>query len=173
MPAAGPLDRAALEQLYARLERPVYNVVYRRVWSAEDAHEVVQETFVRLWGMRARVRPETVEPLVYQVALNLASKRRRWQRLRTFLWLDDQRWPDDGAGVDGALADAERRAMVRAAVEALPDHLRDVVLLTAFSELSTAEVATALDIPPGTVGSRRNTAVKRLREELGGIDGLT
>ena len=46
-------DEKKLETFYARLEKPVYNVVYRWLWREEDARDVVQEAFVRLWRMRA------------------------------------------------------------------------------------------------------------------------
>ena len=70
---------AELYALYERLEKPLYNVLYRTVWEREEAHDLVQETFARLWAMRARVREETVEPLAYRIGLNLA---RSWQRKR-------------------------------------------------------------------------------------------
>jgi RNA polymerase sigma-70 factor (ECF subfamily) len=56
---------------------------------------------------------------------------------------------------------------VRAAVDALPERLRDVVLLCEFSGMTQAQVAAVLDIPPGTVASRRSLAAGRLRELLG------
>jgi RNA polymerase sigma-70 factor, ECF subfamily len=163
----GPLDRAHLERLYVRLERPVYNVVFRWVWSAEEAADVVQDAFVRLWAARARVRPETVEPLLWRTALNLARNRRRWLRLRTFLGLAAE--ADPAPSAEAALSDTERALRVRAAVDALPDAQRSVILLTHFSELSYREVAEILQIPEGTVGSRRNHALGTLRDALGEV----
>jgi RNA polymerase sigma-70 factor (ECF subfamily) len=160
----GRLERADLERLYVKLERRVYNVVFRWVWSAEDAHEIVQEAFARLWSMRGRVRPETVEPLVYRIALNLARNRRRWQRLRVFLGIRGH--ADPAPAAEARLSDEQRSHRVRAAVEALPQHQRDVILLTQFSELSYREVAEILNIPEGTVASRRNHALRALREVL-------
>ena len=166
MSAGGQLDAAALEQLYVRLEKPLFNVVYRWVWQREEAAELVQEAFVRLWDMRARVRLETVEPLVFQIAVNLARKRRRWLRLRTFFGLEDRPPVDTVAPVDdrlAALADAEA---VRAAVDALPDRLKEPVMLCAFSDMTYRQVGEALGIPPGTVASRRNQALEHLRAAL-------
>ena len=65
-----------LEQLYARLETPLCNLVYRWLWSMDESQDVVQDAFVRLWRMRARVDKQTVEPLIYKIALNLAASRR-------------------------------------------------------------------------------------------------
>ena len=60
----------------------------------------------------------------------------------------------------------EQRQLVRAAIDALPEDLRRVVLLCEYSELSYEEIATALSIPAGTVGSRRNRALRRLKKQL-------
>ena len=167
-PSTG-LDQAGLEALYQRLERPVHNVVHRWLWDAQDTQDVVQEAFVRLWRMRARVDMATVEPLVYRIALNQASKKLRWRK--TWRWLSFDQGGDepraDGSGAEGAIGAAQRQRAVRAAVEALPDKQRAVVMLCELGELSYAQVAAALDIPEGTVASRRNTALKSLRRALG------
>ncbi len=157
-----------LEQLYARLERPLVNVVYRWLWSMDEAQDVVQEAFVRLWRMRARVELETVEPLIYRIAINLASSRRRSRRLWRWVSLDAIR--DQAGGerpADETLEARDDRAELRAAVERLPKDLRAVAVLTELSDLTYPQIGEVLSIPAGTVGSRRNRALKRLREILG------
>jgi DNA-directed RNA polymerase specialized sigma24 family protein len=47
-----------------------------------------------------------------------------------------------------------------------------VILLTEYSELTHQEIGSTLGIPPGTVGSRRNTAIAQLTEQLGEVEGL-
>ncbi len=169
MSPPGELSRARLESLYVELEPRLYNVVYRWIWEPEEAHEIVQEAFVRLWRMRARVRAATVEPLIWRICLNLARKRRRWRRLRVFVGLSPSR-PAADADPEVRLRGAQRADRIREAVEALPEAQRQVVMLCHFSELSYREVAQVLQIPEGTVGSRRNAALARLRGSLGGID---
>ena len=146
----------------------MYNVVYRWVWSEEDAADIVQEAFVRLWAARARVRPETAKAMAYTIAINLARKRRRWKQLRTFVGLEEHSAP---ARAEVSLLSAERAASVRDAVEALPESLRSVLLLCHYSGLSYREVGAALAIPEGTVASRRHTAIKRLRASLEEVHG--
>ena len=48
-----------LEQLYVRLERPLCNLVSRWVWKMDDAQDVVQDAFIRLWRMRERIDMDT------------------------------------------------------------------------------------------------------------------
>ncbi len=165
-----PLTRPALEGLYERLEKPLYNVLYRWVWDAEEAHELVQETFLRLWLMRERVRLETVKPLAYRIGVNLAANRRRARKLWRMATLEALRSHAHRAlDAHAELEREEARRAVRHAVEQLPERLRRVILLCEYSGLSYREVAEALDIPEGTVGSRRHAAIRRLRDSLGAL----
>jgi RNA polymerase sigma-70 factor (ECF subfamily) len=162
------LDRSALEALYVKLEKPMFNVVYRCLWNAGDAQDVVQEAFLKVWKARETVELETVEPLLYRAALNLASNRRRSSRLWRWIGLEaagDE--PSRAKSTEDALVSEQTRARVKEAIEALPGRLRGVVLLTEYSELTQVEIGAALGIPAGTVASRRNTALKRLEEQLG------
>lgn len=161
------MDEAALERLYVKLERPLYNVVYRWVWNEEDAQDIVQEAFVRVWKVRDRVKMETVQPLVYRIALNLASKRRRSMKLWKWLSLDKLLGRSSGeSSPERQLQDKLQQTKLREAVDSLPDHLKQTVLLCEFSEMTYEQVAEALSIPSGTVGSRRNKAIKLLRDKL-------
>lgn len=164
MSDADGLDRAAFEALFRRLERPVYNVVFRWLWDPAEAADVVQDAFARLWGMRDRVREGTVEPLLYRIAVNQASNRRRRRRLWRWVGLEPER--DAAPPLGDLLEAAELDGALRAAVEALPEKLRRVVMLCELSGMSYQQVADALGIPVGTVGSRRNAALARLRELL-------
>lgn len=153
-----------------RLEKPLYNVLYRWVWDTEEAHDLVQETFLRLWKMRDRVRMQTVEALTYRIATNLAANRRRARKLWRAATLEAVLpYASQTRSAEQSLEQEQVRQAVQEAIDGLPDRLRRVILLCEFSRLSYKEVAHALKIPEGTVGSRRNTALKRLRRHLGSM----
>lgn len=165
---AGP---SWLEELYRRLEKPLFNAVYRWLWDSAEARDVVQEAFVKLWDMAARVDLATVEPLVWRLALNAAAHRRRRRRLWRMLTLEavaDRAGPAKAA--DEALAQHEREEAVRRAVDELPDKLKRVVVMCEFSGMRYGEIARALEIPEGTVASRRNAALAKLEEQLGAFE---
>ena len=93
------MDQTDLERLHARLEKSMYNVAFRWTWQEEDAHDLVQEAFVRLWGMRRRVDPATVEPLAYRILINLAASRSRKRKLWRWVSLEAIRETEsEGAG---------------------------------------------------------------------------
>jgi RNA polymerase sigma-70 factor (ECF subfamily) len=167
------LDKAALERLYVKLEKPMFNVVYRWLWNAGDAQDVVQEAFLKIWKIKGDVDFETVEPLLYRTALNLASNRRRSSRLWRFIGIDAASTEASPTPTsEEALATAQMQQRVRVAIEALPERLREVILLTEYSELTHQEIGLTLKIPAGTVGSRRNTAIAQLSQQLGEVEGL-
>ena len=155
-------DKARWIELYTTLEKPLYNVVYRVVWDAAESQDIVQETFLRCWQKRGNVRDDGVRALLFRTALNLAINRRRRARLWQFVGVTaaDEEKPWE-AGVDGVISRS-----VRNAVDALPDRLRRVLLLTELAGMSYAEVAMTLGIREGTVGSRRTRALAILRRQL-------
>jgi RNA polymerase sigma-70 factor (ECF subfamily) len=160
-------DQRRVEELYLRLERKLTSVVYRWLWNREETRDVIQEAFVRLWQMRDRVDWGRAEPLVYRIALNLASKRRRSRRIWQFVTLSELRTdaPDDTAA-SGSGDEAAREQLVRRAIDALPERHRRVLVMTMHAEMTYGEIGEVLGISPGTVGSRRNTAIQLLRAML-------
>jgi RNA polymerase sigma-70 factor (ECF subfamily) len=160
------LDEQCFELLYNRLEKSMYNVAYRCLWDTEEAHEAVQDAFFRLWGMRDRVTIDTVEPLVYKILLNLATNRRRAKNLWKWVSLDAVMNRSGPIDTEEKLTSKEQSMLLRKAIEGLPKRLKRVVLLCEFSVLTYNQIAEILSIPHGTVASRRNQALKMLRQSL-------
>ena len=157
-------DQQRVEELYLRLERKLTNVVYRWLWNREEVRDVIQEAFVRLWQMRDRVDWQRAEPLVYRIALNLAARRRRSRRVWQFVTLSHAPAADDADG--DSSADPAREQAVRSAIDALPERHRRVLVLAMHADMTYGEIGDVLGISAGTVGSRRNTAIRLLRRIL-------
>ncbi|HEU0031829.1 MAG TPA: RNA polymerase sigma factor [Kofleriaceae bacterium] len=162
--SAEPAQRRALEELYVAHERGLYNVAYRYVWSADEARDVVHDAFVRLWRKRDTVDWERAAGLAYTIVLGLARNRRRAFSIRRALGLGREVLA--ATAPDAALAAAELDAAVRRCIDELPDRLRSVLVMCQYSGLDHAQIAVALDIAVGTVGSRRNEAIARVRARL-------
>ncbi|HEX7081627.1 MAG TPA: sigma-70 family RNA polymerase sigma factor [Gammaproteobacteria bacterium] len=164
----GGVDKALWIELYRALEKPLYNVVYRVLWDAAESQDVVQEAFLRCWRRKEDVRADGVKGLLFRTALNLASNRRRRDKLWRMVGL---------ASVPEIAGESTCRDTiskpVRDAFEALPAQLKRVLLLTEIAGMTYAEVASTLGVREGTVGSRRTRALAILRERLAaeGLDG--
>jgi RNA polymerase sigma-70 factor (ECF subfamily) len=167
MTGALGVSEAEWEALYKRLEKPLYNLAYRYVWNSEEAQDILHDAFMQLWARRERLVAITADRYAWITVLNFARKRRRWSRTKRFLSGEDSLASLPAtAAVESEAARAEEHALLRSAIERLPEKLRSVLLLVEFSELSYDSIAELLSIPSGTVASRRNLAVKQLRSEF-------
>jgi RNA polymerase sigma-70 factor (ECF subfamily) len=162
-------QRRALEQLYVAHERGLYNAAFRYVWNTEEARDVVHDAFVRMWKKRDAIDWERAAGLAYTIVLGIARNRRRAQAIRRAFGLAHEDWTPPAAA-DASLDEARRHAAVRARIDELPERLRSVLVMCLYSGLDYGEIAAALGIAAGTVGSRRTEAIARVRatlEELG------
>lgn len=154
----------ALNRLMARWQVPLRAFLYRSTHDEQDALDLAQETFVRIYRHRARYRRGAkFSTWMFQIALNLARDhaRRRTRRPTTTLETAPEPATDRHAG--HAVTDAEAAAAVRAAIAQLPDELREAVLLSEFEDLSHAEIAAIADCTPKAVETRLYRAREKLR----------
>jgi RNA polymerase sigma-70 factor, ECF subfamily len=155
-------DKAAYGLLVERYQRLIVSVAYRQGLDLASAEDVAQETFVKAWLALPRFRESagSWRAWLCRIAINAATD--AFRRDRPAEDLDESLPDDDGGPADRAEADARARA-VRGALAQLPPASRAVLVLREYEGLSYAEIASALDIPPGTVMSRLNYARSRLR----------
>lgn len=161
------LDERELHACYRRLERPLFNVLYRMLWNTHECEDLMQDAFLRVWRRREHVESAGLDSLVWVSALNLARNRLRWRRLwrsETF----DAEWPDEAPTPEDSADRLTQQRRLHDALKHLSGAMREVVLLSKFAELGHAEVAALLRIPPGTVASRLHQALGRLRALLSG-----
>lgn len=170
--ALGRDDERALAELVARKTRPLLQVVGRIVLDEEEARDVVQVTFLRLWEHRDRF-DERFSPntWIYRIATNLAidhwrSKRSR-DRAQEPMRLHLVRSEESAAEAD--LSTLEGREVARIFDELareLPERQRLVFLLREVEGLSSAEVAAIAGCEESTVRNHLFNARKHLRAML-------
>ncbi len=157
------------EALVRSASRDLYRYFRLSGADAHEAEDCVQETFLRIHAgwRRYEARGSNRLPLLYRVArsvwIDALRRRRRRPRSAAFEDLDERPAPEAGSP-DASVEKLE----LLAAVRALPERLRSVVILTVYQGLGYREAAEALGIPEGTVKSRMHFAVKALRESAYG-----
>jgi RNA polymerase sigma factor (sigma-70 family) len=148
----------------------VHRYLARRL-GREAADDLVAETFLVAFGKRKRYDQNRADarPWLYGIATNLVSQHRRDEarqlRLRNAIGPD----PDVASHAERVVAQVAAQAMgqlLGTALAELSTGDRDVLLLVAWEGLTYDQVATALDIPVGTVRSRLNRARKLVRDVL-------
>jgi RNA polymerase sigma-70 factor (ECF subfamily) len=147
---------------YRELEKPLYNTVYRWLWDAAESQDVVQEAFLKCWQRRNQIDSVRFKPFLFRTALNLASNRRRSNKLWRWVSLDALIHHQDQPDVTLDTLGRE----LQQAIDSLPNGLKQVLVLNELAGMDYQEIAAVLGIKVGTVGSRRNRALAKLRTQL-------
>lgn len=156
-------DDTALGLLLDRYRTPLYGFLWRRS-DPTSAEDLFQETWLRV--VRARDRFDSnrrFSTWLYQIANNLCRDRYRRRAVEQRALaserarLESREPAGENEARAGMAIDAERR------LRALPDRLREVLVLRYYQDLGEAEIAQALRIPRGTVKSRLHAALRALR----------
>ena len=171
-------DQRACRDLVRRYERPVYSVLMRVVRRAEDAEDLVQETFVKVF--KALDRYDTERPFsawIFTIASRLAIDHLRRRRVKTVSLevsepgSTEERTmdvEDTGLKPDEVTSYAEEESFAASLIDSLPEHYRIVVLLRHQQDLSYEEIAEALHVPLGTVKARIHRARALLKARIEG-----
>ncbi len=168
---------AALNDLMERHATPVFHFLCRMLGNEDDANDLAQETFARVFRSRASFRPGAkFSTWLFTIAANLARNQIRWRTRHPNLSLDaeiesageplGQSLPAPGSSPTDAALATERAAAVRAVVQQLPEDMRAAIVLCEWEELSVAEAAEVLETTPKAVEARLYRARGVLREKL-------
>ena len=163
-------DPEVFTEVYDRYFRAIYLYVAARL-GAGPAEDIAAETFAVALGQRHRFDPARggLRPWLFGIATNLVARYRRAEARHYRALARAQDVPSAGSPEDRVVAKVAARRLLPqllAALAALSQGERDVVLLVAVGQLSHAEVAQALGISAGTVGSRLSRARKRLHQAI-------
>ncbi len=161
-------DEDACRALFSRHQRAVYGMCSRLLHDPARIEDVVQETFLRVFAALPRFDrqgPAKLSTWILTIAIRLcrdeARKRRRRHGAQMPAWVETEAVAAD--------VPVQRRAelvAVDAAIRALPDGMREALVLSCVDGLSTAEVAAVLGVEPGTVKSRVSRARQKLKATL-------
>lgn len=160
--AAG--DRESLAELYSRTRAAVYGLALSYLKNGQDAQDVTQDAFVRVWERAGQYRPQG-KPLSWMLAIarNLAlMKLRQGQRAGELA-------PEEWEALEApSPAPVEDRHLLAWAMEALADQERQIVVLHAVAGMRHREIAALLELPLATVLSKYHRALKKLKLRLKG-----
>ena len=167
----------ALNDLMERHATPIFHFLCRMLGSEDDANDLAQESFVRVYRSRDSFKLDAkFSTWLFTIAANLARNHLRWRARHPNVSLDAESpeteqslgdaLPAPGDTPSAGLETAERAAAVRAAVARLPDEMREALVLVEWEDKPVAEAAAILNVPARTIESRLYRARQLLRERL-------
>jgi RNA polymerase sigma-70 factor (ECF subfamily) len=168
-------DLESFNQLVTRWERPIYALAYRTLGREEDAHDVVQEAFLRAYrGLRGFKGQAKFSSWLYRITLNLCRDWIRRERRAPVVQVPEGTDPVDLAdqhvahseSVEELVARREMSAAVAKAMAELPDEQRTAIMLKEYHGLTFQEIADQLDCPLSTVKTRLYQGLSVLRRRL-------
>jgi RNA polymerase sigma-70 factor (ECF subfamily) len=169
-------DAEAFDHLVDRFSGEIFGLLYRLTNNAEEARDLTQETFLKALRSIKGFRAESgLKTWLCRIAINESRNRFRWWKRRrrdVTISLDDtignsdltfsESLSDTSLSPEDEALRRERGALIKAALDELPDAYREAVILCDVEGFSYEETAEALDVGLGTVKSR----ISRGREEL-------
>lgn len=157
-------DRKAFEALLLQYEKPVFNAAYRMLNSRDDAQDVTQTVFLKVFENFDKYDPSRrFFSWIYRITLNESinwlSKTNRLTPLETEA-------ADEGKGPDEQLDSDKASKSVRTALMTIKSDYRSVVVLKHFLGCTYTEISQVLDIPEKKVKSRLYSARQQLKDAL-------
>lgn len=171
-------DEAAFAEIVNRYRNPITNFLYRFLNDYEEAVDLAQETFVRVYFAIERYHTDyAFSTYIYRIASNLAISEIRKRKRRKVLSLtglfqgeDGQESefqpPDEKSLQDENLLEDERNRLIARAITALPDKYRAPIILREIENKSYEEIAQILGLGLGTTKSRISRARNLLKDKL-------
>ena len=176
--AAKDGDEDAFAEIVSRYRNPITNYLYRFLYDYEEAVDLAQETFVRVYFALERYHTDyAFSTYIYRIAANLAISEIRKRKRRKTLSLtglfqskddeDKEFQPIDGKSLpEDVMLEDEQRKVIEKAIATLPDKYRAPIILRDVQGKSYDEVAEILELGLGTTKSRISRGRKLLREKL-------
>lgn len=170
---AGDLD--AFEELVRLYEKKVFTLVYRFVGNWADAHDLAQETFLKVFQSLPGLREESsFVAWLHQVTANVCRDELRKKRRQPKASLDELITHSVGIPIpaqdygcpEASLERWEMSEAVQGILNSLTDEYRLILLLREVEGMTYDEIAAALDISPGTVKSRLSRARQAFKQKL-------
>ena len=159
-------DRKAFEALLVEYEKPVFNAAYRMLNSRDDAQDVTQTVFLKVFEHIDQFDPSRrFFSWIYRITLNESIN---WLGKSSRLEPLTYEAAFEGKGPEQEVESANVSSNVQAALMTIKSDYRSVVVLKHFLGCSYGEISTILDIPEKKVKSRLYTARQQLKDALTG-----
>jgi len=162
-------DIFAFEEIVSTFEKPLWNYLVRLVGSKDDAEDLIQDTFVKVYKhLKSIDSSKNIKSWIYTIATNTAYDFLRKKKRESTVELDEEyeTKPDNASYYSVSIEDSIERKDVTAAIERLDLLYRGPIILYYKDGFSYEEIAEMLSIPINTLKTRLSRAKKQLASLL-------
>jgi RNA polymerase sigma-70 factor (ECF subfamily) len=160
-------DSGAIEELVVKYQKQIYAFVYRIVHDPEEAKDLTQKTFLKVFNAIGGFRKEaSFKTWLYQIAMNTSLSHFKQNRHREREAELQETIIGSQAGALSLVIEKERKDYLKKALGELPERQKLAVILRAYEGLSCKETAEVMGCSEGTVKAHYHAAVKGLRDIL-------
>lgn len=162
-------DEAAFREIYERYTDLLYAYAFRRLQSKEEAKDVVQEVFIKLWEARATFELKTyLSGFLYKSVLNkILDIWKHNKVVRNHVLSKSLEIDVDSVETDFLIREKEVAAMIEKEIAAMPPRMRAVYELKFKQYYSVKQIAAELEISENTVATQLQRASAHLKNKLG------
>ena len=173
-------DEGAYRTLLDKYDRPVYNICLRMCRNTEEARDLAQDAFVKVFGMLERYDARyAFSSWLFKITYNLCIDSMRKRQIDTTS-MDapvsgetgefQRQFESPTDDPEKVMMKKEKMGLLMEGIESLPEHYRIMILLRHQEDLSYEEIAETLEVPLGTVKARIHRAREMLKAKLQGKD---
>ncbi|MCP4727244.1 MAG: sigma-70 family RNA polymerase sigma factor [bacterium] len=167
-------DIYAYNELVRRYKDQLVNFAYRFLGDKDDAEDIVQETFLRVYRKKDAYKSVAkFSTWIYTITGNLAKTELRRRKRRKILSLSNIGYEDKDFDLKDTESGPEEKVdkvisnrIIQDAIQSLPEKFKEVIIFRDIQELSYEEISSIVKIPLGTVKSRVNRGRLKLKEKL-------
>lgn len=169
-------EESAFAELLRRFRAPVFNLCLRMLKNRDDAEDVAQDVFIKVFGMLERYDDRyAFRSWVFKIAANqcidfIRRNRVKLQSLDEPLKFKgeeiERQFPDEAPNPEETVETREIGQLLLEITDQLPPHYRSMIVLRHQEQLSYEEIAEVLDLPLGTVKARIHRARAMMKDKL-------
>ncbi|MCS4229165.1 MULTISPECIES: RNA polymerase sigma factor [Sphingobacterium] len=163
-------DPIAFKRLFDTYWKKIYRTALQKLPTEEDASDITQDVFYIIWKNRAgwQVKSNIAAYLMSMLRHKIYDFYAQRDRLPIFVPINEQEEYWDYSFQEGEQQDfAAENQQVRKEIDAMPEKMREIFLLSRFENLSAQQIADKLGITVQTVRNQISTALKRIKNRFG------
>lgn len=164
------MNRNAFKKILLKHKDVIYNHAYYFSGNREDAEDITQDAFIKLWKHRKRVKNDSVIPWLLKVTRNLCIDYQRKRRETSIIDVccEDTLFDRD-PGPEQCVVDKDALANVMRVIDQLPEVLKSILIMRDIQDFKYSDIAVAMDMPLNSVKVYLHRGRKLLMKKLNSL----